>query len=240
MLSTTRKRGRQVYGFVDAARVILLAFFMLAGAAGPALAQETITFEAQRHENYGRLILTFPDRMKLPEHAVTSDNGVLVIAVPDTPMAGVLPDIGTTLGEYLAVARFDPDRTGIRMGMREQFQINTMAAGEQLYIDLLPTDWVGLPPALPPEIITKLPNAPKRRPGLPRSAGGPNWCSNTTPNPRSGWASTRPSHASSLPGTWEPRPSSPAKANKPRSGSTGRCPSIFTKCFRTAPHSWAR
>ena len=109
MLSTTRKRGRQVYGFVDAARVILLAFFMLAGAAGPALAQETITFEAQRHENYGRLILTFPDRMKLPEHAVTSDNGVLVIAVPDTPMAGVLPDIGTTLGEYLAVARFDPD-----------------------------------------------------------------------------------------------------------------------------------
>ena len=156
MLSTTRKRGRQVYGYGDAARAILLAFFALLAGIAPALAQENIIFEAQRHENYGRLILTFPDRMKLPEHTVTSDNGVLVIAVPGTPMDGFLPDIGTILGEYLAVARFDPDRTGIRMGMREQFQINTIAAGEQLYIDLLPTDWVGLPPALPPEIITKL------------------------------------------------------------------------------------
>ncbi len=134
----------------------MLAFFALLAGIAPALAQENIIFEAQRHENYGRLILTFPDRMKLPEHTVTSDNGVLVIAVPGTPMDGFLPDIGTILGEYLAVARFDPDRTGIRMGMREQFQINTIAAGEQLYIDLLPTDWVGLPPALPPEIITKL------------------------------------------------------------------------------------
>ncbi|QJR18327.1 hypothetical protein [Pelagibacterium halotolerans] len=134
----------------------MLAFFVFLGCAGSALAQENITFEAQRHENYGRLILTFPDRLNLPEHTVTSDNGVLVISVPDTPMAGVLPDVGTILSEYLAVARFDPDRTGIRMGMREQFALNTMAAGEQLYIDLLPPDWVGLPPALPPEIITKL------------------------------------------------------------------------------------
>jgi hypothetical protein len=136
--------------------VILLAFFVFVGWIGPAFAQENITFEAQRHENYGRLILTFPDRMNLPEHSVASDNGVLVISVPDTPMTGFLPDVGTTLNEYLAVARFDPDRTGIRMGMREQFQINTIAAAEQLYIDLLPADWVGLPPSLPPDIITKL------------------------------------------------------------------------------------
>ena len=156
MLSTTRKRGRQIYGYGDAARFILLAFFVFVGWAGPALAQENITFEAQRHENYARLILTFPDRLNLPEHTVESDNGVLVISVPDTPMEGVLPDVGTTLSEYVAIARFDPDRTGIRMGMREQFQINTMAAGEQLYIDLLPASWVGLPPGLPPEIITKL------------------------------------------------------------------------------------
>ncbi|WP_417582432.1 hypothetical protein [Pelagibacterium sp.] len=156
MLSTTRKSGRQTYGYVDAARLALLALLLFVGCAGAGFAQEAITFEAQRHENYGRLIVTFPNRINLPENTVTSDNGVLVIAMPDTPMSGVLPDVGTILGEYLAVARFDPDRTGIRMGMREQFQVNTIAAGEQLYIDLLPTDWVGLPPALPPEVITKL------------------------------------------------------------------------------------
>lgn len=156
MLSTTRKRGRQIYGFWDAARLFLLAFFVSALCAGPALAQEAITFEAQQHDDYARMILTFPDRLNLPEHAVTSDNGVLVISMPGTQMSGILPDVANILADYVAVARFDPDRTGIRMGMREQFTLNTIAAGEQLYIDLLPADWVGLPPALPSEIITKL------------------------------------------------------------------------------------
>ena len=156
MLSTTKKRGRSRYVIIGAARAISLAFLLLAGILASAHAEEPITLEAQRHEDYGRLILTFTDRMTLPEHAVSSDNGVLVINVPDEPMSGFLPDVGTILGDYVAVARFDPDRTSIRMGLRGNFQVNTIAAGEQLYIDLLPADWVGLPPALPPEVITRL------------------------------------------------------------------------------------
>ena len=140
----------------DAAGGFLLALLVLVGSALPAAAQERITFEAQRHDNFGRLILTFTDRLTLPEHSISSENGVLVISVPEEPMSGFLPDMGTVLGDYVAVARFDPDRMAIRMGLRENFQVNTMAAGEQLYIDLLPADWVGLPPALPPEIIAKL------------------------------------------------------------------------------------
>lgn len=159
MLSTTQKRGRSRYDVTCAARAISLALLVLGSVlawAGGAAADERITLEAQRHEGYARLILTFTDRMSLPEHSVASDNGVLVIAVPDEPMSGFLPDVGTILGEYVAVARFDPDRTSIRMGLRNTFQINTIAAGEQLYIDLLPADWVGLPPALPADVIARL------------------------------------------------------------------------------------
>ena len=159
MLSTTTKRGRSQNWGHGAARAISLALFVLGwilAVSATVQADERITLEAQRHENYGRLILTFTDLMTLPEHSVVSDNGVLVISVPGVPMSGFLPDVGTALGEYVSVARFDPDRSGIRMGLREPFQVNTIAAGEQLYIDLLPADWVGLPPALPSEVIARL------------------------------------------------------------------------------------
>src|SRR5262249_41250453 len=34
--------------------------------------------------------------------------------------------------------------------------VNTMAAGEQLFVDVLPEGWVGLPPSLPQEVIDEL------------------------------------------------------------------------------------
>lgn len=154
MLSTTRRAGS---GLKNAARAIATAFFALAAAlsALPALAQERVSVEAQRHENFGRVIVTFNDRMTLPQYEIGTENGVLVIQF-DTPLAGVLPEIATALDEFIAIARFDPDMTGIRMGLRGPMQVNTINAGEQLFIDLLPTNWVGLPPGLPPETVARL------------------------------------------------------------------------------------
>lgn len=121
----------------------------------PAQAQESVAVEVQRHENFGRVIITFSDRMKLPEYQLTNENGVLAIQF-GTPLAGVLPEIAAALSDIVAVARFDPDMTGIRMGLRGPMQINTIDAGEQLFIDFLPPNWVGLPPGLPPETIARL------------------------------------------------------------------------------------
>ena len=73
MLSTTRKRGRQVYGFVDAARVILLAFFMLAGAAGPALALKTCMFTNSPDEHF--ILDTLPDFPQVSVAAGFSGHG---------------------------------------------------------------------------------------------------------------------------------------------------------------------
>ncbi|WP_196257653.1 hypothetical protein [Pelagibacterium limicola] len=152
MLCTTRRAGSDL---INAARAIALAFFACLALAFPATAQDRVTVEVQRHENYGRIIVTFQDRLSLPEHEVSIENGVLVIQF-GVRLAGVLPEIARALDDVISVARFDPDMTGIRMGLRGPMQLNTIDAGEQLFIDLLPPNWVGLPPSLPPETVARL------------------------------------------------------------------------------------
>ncbi|WP_404403232.1 hypothetical protein [Pelagibacterium halotolerans] len=154
---TTFIKGIKAFTRVRAtacAVVACLALFLVF-STGPAWAQEDVTIEAQRFENYGRIIITFPDRFTLPEHNVTSENGVLVVEF-DAAMDAVVPDFGTVLGEYVAIARVDPDKRAFRMGLRGPLQINTIVAGEQLYVDLLPENWVGLPPSLPEDVVARL------------------------------------------------------------------------------------
>lgn len=155
MLLTTRRAGTGLFHAARATVRVFLVCLALALTAQGAAAQENISLEVQRHENFGRIIITFNDRMSLPEYEVTNENGVLAIQF-DRPLAGVLPEIAAALDGIVSVARFDPDMTGIRMGLRGPLQVNTIDAGEQLFIDFLPPDWVGLPPGLPPETVARL------------------------------------------------------------------------------------
>ena len=93
--------------------------------------------------------------MDLPKYKVKYDNGVLAIEF-EQPISILLPDISLAMPDYATIARVDPDQRGIRIGLRTTFNINRMDAGEKLYIDLLPTSWVGLPPALPAEVVKAL------------------------------------------------------------------------------------
>lgn len=155
MLSTTTDSKTSFAGAMRGLAFGAIACLLFALLPLAVAAQERVGVEMQRHDNHARLIVTFPDRLALPAHQVTSDNGVLVIGF-ETALSGTLPDIGTGLSDYVTIARFDPDMRSIRMGMRTPLQIHTIEAGEQLYIDLLPLDWVGLPPSLPPETIARL------------------------------------------------------------------------------------
>jgi hypothetical protein len=42
------------------------------------------------------------------------------------------------------------------MALNRKVTVNTMAAGEKLFVDLLPEGWTGLPPGLPQEVIEDL------------------------------------------------------------------------------------
>jgi tetratricopeptide (TPR) repeat protein len=60
------------------------------------------------------------------------------------------------LPDYVGSARRDPDGSAIRLSLTRRVTINTMTAGERVFIDLLPDTWSGQPPPLPGEVVREL------------------------------------------------------------------------------------
>ena len=127
----------------------------LATLALPSTAQEQGQLFATAEDGYARLVLSFPGRDDLPTHRLRLENGVLSVEF-DEAVQLVLPDVGTTLPDYLSVARLDANGRGLRVGLRSSFNFNRTEAGEKLFIDLLPPAWKGTPPALPQEVLDEL------------------------------------------------------------------------------------
>src|SRR5690606_1592384 len=125
------------------------------GLAAPAFSQQQGQLFATAEAGYARLILSFPGRDNLPTYRLRLENGVLSLEF-DEEISVTLPDVGTTLPEYLSIARIDPNRRGLRIALRGTYNFNRSEAGEKLFIDLLPPSWQGLPPALPQDIIDEL------------------------------------------------------------------------------------
>ena len=139
-------------------RMVALALLLVCSLAilpGVAAAQDKAQILATEESGFGRLILSFPDRMELPPYRIKYDNGVLAIEF-EAPIKISLPDIAIAVPAYATIGRLDPDGKGLRFGLRAAFSLNQMVAGEKLFIDLLPTNWQGLPPALPPEVVAGL------------------------------------------------------------------------------------
>jgi hypothetical protein len=132
----------------------LVLFFALLLAA-PALANDKAKLIATSEQGYARIVIDFPNRQDLPRYHIRSTNGVLAVQF-DQPVDLSLPDIASALPEYVTVARQDSDGKGIRFGLTTPFTVDHIEGGEQLFIDLLPTSWQGLPPGLPPEVVAKL------------------------------------------------------------------------------------
>jgi hypothetical protein len=136
---------------------VLMATAM-AGAVfvvSPVLAVEQGQLFATEEDGYGRLILSFPSLNELPDYSFRIDNGVLSIEFAE-PVEVLLPDVATTMPNYLSVARIDPDGRGLRVGLKSAFNFNRIEAGEKLFVDLMPADWQGMPPPLPQDIIDEL------------------------------------------------------------------------------------
>ena len=151
-----RKSGTRVR-FVDRlCRGLQLAVVALAIAvsfahmaqADPVRGEATLTPQS----NYARLVLQFQEDVPTE---VTVAGSILVIqfkkqvAVPIDLLSEAAP-------AYVGSVRRDPDGTGIRMALTQKLRVNVMTAGERVFIDLLPEKWVGLPPALPAEVVKEL------------------------------------------------------------------------------------
>jgi len=103
-------------------------------------------------EGYARLVFSFED---LPEHDVRIDSGVLIVAFEEPLRAAIDP---TTLKapSFISIGRVDPDGKAFRFALVRSLRVNTIVAGEKLFVDLLPSNWSGLPPGLPEEVIAEL------------------------------------------------------------------------------------
>jgi tetratricopeptide (TPR) repeat protein len=108
------------------------------------------TFSAAN--GFARLVLKLAEDV---DSEVTAAGTILVVRfkrpvnIPIEKAADAVPD-------YITSARRDPDGTAIRLSLARRVTINTMTAGERIYVDLLPDSWTGMPPGLPPEVIREL------------------------------------------------------------------------------------
>jgi len=133
----------------------LAAGLMLLAATAPARAQaEPVKGEAALSAAGGFARLT----IKLTEDVdsqVTAAGSIVVIRfrrpveIPVGRLADAVPD-------YISSARVDPDRAAIRLSLARRVTVNTMTAGERVFVDFLPDGWNGPPPGLPQEVVREL------------------------------------------------------------------------------------
>jgi hypothetical protein len=123
---------------------------MLAGAARSAPLKSDISVTTQG--GYARMVFSFPEDN---DADVRLANGIVVIRFKK-PVDVPVDRIAGHAGAYVSVARRDPDGTAVRLALIRKVTVNTMAAGEKLFVDLLPDNWVGGPPGLPQEVVDDL------------------------------------------------------------------------------------
>ena len=110
----------------------------------------TATFSSSG--GYARLVLKLAEDV---ESEVATAGSIIVIRfkrpvdIPVDKLSDAVPD-------YVGSARRDPDGSAIRLSLARRVTINTMTAGERIFVDFLPDSWTGPPPSLPQEVIREL------------------------------------------------------------------------------------
>lgn len=111
-----------------------------------------VSVRGSQTKTFGRIALEFDGPTKVQAR---TDNNVLVIRFSE-PARIRQERLLAELPGYASVVRLDPDGTGLRVGLTGPMRANILEAGERVFVDLLPPSWVGLPPALPPEVVAEL------------------------------------------------------------------------------------
>jgi len=101
---------------------------------------------------FARLVFRFAEE---PEAEVRVSGGIIVISFKK-PVDVSVDRISVSASDYVSAARRDPDGTAVRIALNRKVTVNSMAAAERLFVDLLPDTWTGLPPGLPTEVIEDL------------------------------------------------------------------------------------
>jgi hypothetical protein len=101
---------------------------------------------------YARLVIKFAGFV---DSEVTTAGSIIVIRFK-RPVDVAIDKLGDAVPDYVGSVRSDPDGSAIRLSLTRRVSINTMTAGERVFVDFLPDSWVGPPPSLPAEVIHEL------------------------------------------------------------------------------------
>jgi hypothetical protein len=101
---------------------------------------------------YARIVLKLAEDV---ESEVTQAGTILVIRFK-RPVDVPVDALSDAAPEYVGSARRDPDGSAIRLALSRKVTVNSMAAGERIFIDLLPESWKGMPPGLPQDVVKEL------------------------------------------------------------------------------------
>jgi len=150
MYAFLRRNGRALLVTLGALVWSALPFAVF---AQPRAEIPNVELSASMESGFARLVFTFPEEIKTDVQL--SDNNVLVIRFAK-PMRVAVDRVQAQFKDFVQAARADPDGTAIRIAFLHKLTVNTMEAGEKLFVDLLPQDWTGLPPGLPQEVVDEL------------------------------------------------------------------------------------
>jgi tetratricopeptide (TPR) repeat protein len=132
-----------------AAGLILIAL-MFSGASQAEPVKGEAAFSAGG--GYARLVFKLAEDV---ESEVIAAGSILVVRFK-RPVNIPVDQLSDAVPDYVGSARRDPDGSAIRLSLARRVTINTMTAGERVFVDLLPDTWSGPPPGLPPEVIREL------------------------------------------------------------------------------------
>ena len=131
------------------AALLLLTIALPRPACAQAIKGEV---SAVMENGFARLVFTLAEDV---ESQVKVANGIIIVSYR-RPIDVNVDKLAANAPGYVSAARRDPDGKAIRIALARKVTVNSMAAAERLFVDLLPEPWTGLPPGLPREVIDDL------------------------------------------------------------------------------------
>ena len=157
--------GPKLFSCLNSAFLLPLFFFLsiVLTNSNEAGANETVvkaqsaseirgTVETKQEDGFARIVFKFNH---LPKHSYALEDGILVLRFEE-PVKVNVSRVAERLNRYVGIARLDPDGRSIRFALTQSYRTNLMAAGELLFLDIMPSNWVGLPPPLPDHVVAEL------------------------------------------------------------------------------------
>jgi tetratricopeptide (TPR) repeat protein len=128
--------------------LVLLTALVVPSLAAPL----KTTVAASETDGYARLVFTASEYLDATARIAGS---VLIISFSQ-PVDVSVDRVAEQVADYIGAARRDPDGKNIRVALAQPVTVNTMSAGEKVFVDLLPQSWTGLPPSLPQDVVNDL------------------------------------------------------------------------------------